>query len=169
MFTRGSELAGFRGVLGPAYGFKYKKPFQFQPTVDNNPGLAATVHYLGTARLPEFEPPGGGYSDTRRRIQDKTFERQGGKGRYQLNRHQPNLGKPIDIKISSSLSWFRGEWGISIWSLDYPNHPGTQFGGEQGQLNNMIQLLDRLVSRLKNIPQSALAPGGGSSSSGQGG
>lgn len=156
------------GNMAPSYKFQYKKSFRREYVIDNNPGAYVILHYVGATQFRKLDHPTCGLSDNLSQLENKTFVRHDGQGRYCLSTHR-NVSKPIDVAIISRLIWFRGEWAITIWAYDYPNHPGTQFGGQKGQLNHIIRLLDRLVPRLETIPPGAMAPGNDYPSSRQSG
>ncbi len=156
------------GNMAPSYKFQYRKSFRREYVIDNNPGAFVILHYVGATQFRNLDHPTCGLSDNLSQLENKTFVRHDGQGRYCLSTHR-NVSKPIDVAIISKLIWFRGEWAITIWAYDYPNHPGTQFGGQKEQLNHIIRLLDRLVPRLETIPPGAMAPGNDSPSSRQSG
>jgi hypothetical protein len=158
--SRGPTLMQVGGVMAPSYQFRHRKPFRFSVSTDNNPGFITSLHYMGQSPSQllqsdqcDMSPEHYGH------VQDKRFTRHGGKGIYCLVTSPKRVRDPADQSLLSVLRWSKGEWAVTMWGHDYPNHPGTQFRGVQGQLNYMIRILDRLAPRLDTLPPEVLQGG----------
>jgi hypothetical protein len=131
----------------PAYSLAYKKPFRFGGITDNNPGFGFYLIHGGSEALQKAFLRASQDEPNWRVTKTDRFERHGGSGLYYLA-YQPSK----DVNNIAGLLWTKGDWTIRMFGVDYPNHPGTMFGGHQGQLPYMLRVLDRLVQRLDTIP-----------------
>jgi hypothetical protein len=153
---KGATLRQIGGTTAPSYGFNHQKTFRFQFSSSTLPGSHSTLHYVGKAKNRGLDSCP--LSDSLKLLQNQALQRHKGVGRLCMDTHRHQT-EPINYTLLSTLIWSRGDWVIRIWTHDYPNHPGTQFGGQQGQINYMFRLLDKLVARLDTLPANALQDG----------
>jgi hypothetical protein len=131
----------------PKYRYAFNKSFAFKYAIDNNPGAQFTLYYKGKEEAQRFglnlnQLPG------LRVVKSERFERHGGSGAYSAA-YQIN---DKDRQCLINLAWTHGDWSLCLHANDYANHPGSMFGGHNGQLEYLFRVLDKLVPRIKTIP-----------------
>ena len=135
------------------YFFSFKRPFRFQYATDNNPGVSFTLTYNGKEEAFANHRRFSRSDNVTRLVREETVLRHGQEGHWALVSMSMN-----DPFLMSQLVWSYGDWTLVIHGSDYPRHPDTMFGGEQGMYQYTMAVFEKLATRIVNIPLANVAP-----------